>query len=408
MTHRRGRYVPIVEVLGATIGFPDEMPLDQIQGVISEKVNNVKAFSNFVSRPDYHPGLSWEQIKEMGLSDLDLAAIMTSPVPVLGGVTDVLALADHERRGDDVAWWEWALSGVGLGVEAGAASAIFAGIKAANGNTKALGTAKDMAMDGLSRDEIWKKTGWFEDVDGHWKFEINDQGLSLKPSGDRGLSPAGGPSDIPLDINKHLTHDELLKQYPDISEGGLTYQNNVSESGSYTKPGRFGERYTISAAENVHGKHDSFKGEVDYGDPSFANPEGTRSVMAHELQHGVQQREGFGLGGNPDEFHAPKDAALARVRFLNQELSSLAKEMDKVDGKAYDSLKSQYDAAMSEKLSIWDETTKNPYQQYLRLSGEAESRNVQTRIDMTDAERRAKPPWTTLDVPESELTVKKQ
>jgi len=352
MIGSRGRFVPIVEVLGATIGFPDEMPLDQIQGVIGEKVHNVKAFSNFVSRTDYHPGLSWGQIKEMGVSDLDIAAIMSSPVPVLGGLVDVAALADHERRGDDVAWWEWALSVVGLGAEAGAGLAIFAGIKAANGNTNALGTAKDMAMDGLSRDDIWKETGWFEDVDGKWKFEIDDSGLGVAPSGDRGLGPASGPSAIPVDINKHLTHEELLRQYPDISKSGLTYTDDVTEAGSYTKPGRFSERFTISAGENTHGKHDSFKGEMDYGEPSFVNPEGTRSVMAHELQHGIQQREKFASGGSASEFSV------------------------------------------------------DPHQQYLNLAGEAEARNVQTRLGMTPKERAATPPWETLDVPEDALSVR--
>ena len=35
---------------------------------------------------------------------------------------------------------------------------------------------------------------------------------------------------------------------------------------------------------------------------------------------------------------------------------------------------------------------------YKRLAGEAEARNVQTRMGFNPAERMAKPPWTTLDV----------
>jgi hypothetical protein len=432
MIGSRGRFVPIVEVLGATIGFPDEMPLDQIQGVIGEKVHNVKAFSNFVSRTDYHPGLSWGQIKEMGVSDLDIAAIMSSPVPVLGGLVDVAALADHERRGDDVAWWEWALSVVGLGAEAGAGLAIFAGIKAANGNTNALGTAKDMAMDGLSRDDIWKETGWFEDVDGKWKFEIDDSGLGVAPSGDRGLGPASGPSAIPVDINKHLTHEELLRQYPDISKSGLTYTDDVTEAGSYTKPGRFSERFTISAGENTHGKHDSFKGEMDYGEPSFVNPEVTRSVMAHELQHGIQQREKFASGGSASEFSVvPSTELMKEFGKIHDDLtSSLAKELQAANGDFKKILKirknadpdqyerinnhlhlagtTNFDDAKSYFIKTETEQLKrlSPHQQYLNLAGEAEARNVQTRMNMTAAERAAIPPWETLDVPESDLVVR--
>ena len=47
------------------------------------------------------------------------------------------------------------------------------------------------------------------------------------------------------------------------------------------------------------------------------------------------------------------------------------------------------------------------YKIYKRLAGEAEARNVQTRKDMTMDQRRAKPPWKTLDVPEDELIFRK-
>ena len=47
-----------------------------------------------------------------------------------------------------------------------------------------------------------------------------------------------------------------------------------------------------------------------------------------------------------------------------------------------------------------------PFDQYQRLAGEAEARNVQTRMNMSMDERRATPPWKTLDVPESELIVR--
>lgn len=49
----------------------------------------------------------------------------------------------------------------------------------------------------------------------------------------------------------------------------------------------------------------------------------------------------------------------------------------------------------------------DPYAQYKRLAGEVEARNVQKRMNMTPEERRATPPWETLDVPESELIYRK-
>ena len=47
---------------------------------------------------------------------------------------------------------------------------IFAGVKAKGADLKQMEAAQELANRGLSRDEIWSKTGWFEDVDGKWKF----------------------------------------------------------------------------------------------------------------------------------------------------------------------------------------------------------------------------------------------
>jgi hypothetical protein len=81
------------------------------------------------------------------------------------------------------------------------------------------------------------------------------------------------------------------------------------------------------------------------------NPE-ARSGFIHEAQHLVQREEGFPTGGNPGMF--------------------------------------KYDPAS--KLT--------PYEQYKRLAGEVEARNVQSRIDMTPEQRKATHPWETQDVPD--------
>jgi hypothetical protein len=46
------------------------------------------------------------------------------------------------------------------------------------------------------------------------------------------------------------------------------------------------------------------------------------------------------------------------------------------------------------------------FKAYRRTAGETEARNVQTRMDMTAAERRAKAPWTTQDVPDDQQIVR--
>jgi hypothetical protein len=55
---------------------------------------------------------------------------------------------------------------------------------------------------------------------------------------------------------------------------------------------------------------------------------------------------------------------------------------------------------------IADFESLEPYEQYKRLAGEVEARNVQARMNMTPAERRAKAPWLTEDVPRSQQIVR--
>ena len=93
-----------------------------------------------------------------------------------------------------------------------------------------------------------------------------------------------------------------------------------------------------------------------------------RSSTLHELQHAIQQREGFEQGGSMSSF-----------------------------GKYGVTVK---DPDTGKKL------TKR--ESYMRLLGEAEARNVQTRRDFTDQQRKDMPPWTTLDRPESKLYTRGQ
>lgn len=94
---------------------------------------------------------------------------------------------------------------------------------------------------------------------------------------------------------------------------------------------------------------------IPSADPNFApylevqgpTSQDARSIALHERQHDIQGREGFANGG---QLTGPED--------------------------------------------------------YRRLAGEVEARNVQSRMNMTAAERRAKAPWLTQDVPDDQQIVR--
>ena len=90
-----------------------------------------------------------------------------------------------------------------------------------------------------------------------------------------------------------------------------------------------------------------------------------RSVALHELQHAIQQREGFEKGGDPSDFQG------ARL------------PINPKTGKRY-----------------------TPYELYRDLVGETEARLVQERRDMTPEERQATPPYSQVD--ESKMFTRKE
>ena len=208
----------------------------------------------------------------------------------------------------------------------------------------------------------------------------------------------------------------------------------------YRDPNEYGftDVFSHPEAENAYdlsgvGYHvtdDMGIGEGAY-DPSLdkiylgqgASKDSARSTMIHELQHGIQEREGFAGGGNVNipladsaiaylpEWHGRKEVReLMDDGMTKQEIIDLYDGLpEQADvGKYFDELASGGDLEDFDlnriDLVISDLTKKSDAERYYRsLAGEAESRNVETRKDWTMDQRRQTPPWASLDVPEDEL-----
>lgn len=195
---------------------------------------------------------------------------------------------------------------------------IFAGPMAKTADQAALAKAQEMAESGVGRDSIHAQTGWFQGVDGKWRFEIDDTGAQLT-----GFQKGKSSRFTGLD------HPDLEAAYGRLAPVHGLYAPGLPETGSYQSM------------------------RVPYVAAQGRNPQSAKSVTLHEFQHGAQDAEGFATGGNPRQFSSQPD----------------------------------------------------PYGTYRRLAGEVEARNVQSRMNMTAAERRAKAPWLTQDVPDDQQIV---
>lgn len=210
----------------------------------------------------------------------------------------------------------------------------------------------------------------------------------------------------------------------------------VDNIGEWTKPSyaeEYAKKYGISASEaaadiaedldviteNIK-KAQSYGGKIEL----YAS---TPSVMTHELQHGVQKIEGHSPGGSQLD-QSSYDKWMHNKEFYRAELggirSKMSKEpeytrlqMDAARAKDIDSARAAavkvkefensypgYADAAGEFNRAVEYTKYTPHEKYLRIGGEAEARNAQTRMDYSPEKRRQTPPWETLDVPESEIS----
>ncbi|MCR2099692.1 LPD23 domain-containing protein, partial [Campylobacter upsaliensis] len=156
---------------------------------------------------------------------------------------------------------------------------IFAGEKALFNEAYAphkarLKKAKELENKGADEIEIWEKTGWYKDKDDKWKFEISQRGgefdyQSLKKQSDY------YQQSLPL---AEFLHDEKLYQaYPELMD--------LKILAAYDD----GRLY-----KDIKGKYNS-----DYiflNTKHLTSDEKAKSTLYHEIQHAIQDIEGFGFG----------------------------------------------------------------------------------------------------------------
>ena len=153
----------------------------------------------------------------------------------------------------------------------------FAGEKAITANVGKLDQAKAMLENGADEVEIWQKTGWFKDKDEAWKFEIGDSKARLNPNFKSGEK-----------LGELLEHEELFKAYPELKDISV---KKINDEG--------GEKL---------GYYDPNKKEI------AINNIGDKSTLMHEVQHAIQEIEGFakGSGAKGENYRLSHGEAEAR------------------------------------------------------------------------------------------------
>ena len=316
---------------------------------------------------------------------------------------------------------------------------IFAGAKAKTADLGALATAQDLAAKGADKTAIWNQTGWFTGADGAWRYEIPDNQAFVKGAAENSASQIANRWGNTIGGGYGggaVVHPDLVAAYPEVAD---TRFGGLSEAGGTR--GQFIRPDMLSTETNpLVQVSNALRGDA------------LQSTTLHELQHGVQDTENFAGGYNPVE--AAKDVAQARYN-----LSELTQSKTRLEDQAYDkassiigranngdvdasnfvneahtkyagmlgelsddnpfgidqqgSVKAQllendpiYQNKVNAYQNAWKLARLDPEDVYKQTAGEVEARNVQSRMNMTPAQRQATPPWVTQDTPNEQQIIR--
>jgi hypothetical protein len=265
---------------------------------------------------------------------------------------------------------------------------IFVGENAKTWNKEAAKTAVEMEKVGAKPEDIWSVTGTFRGPEGKLRQEISDKYSTIKGVGnfedvimkayDRGVERTRGTGQreywqpYKTTVDDVLFHHNLSEAYPEL----MKIESQLTPTGSGSKG-----QLMLTDKDLIMQIRPDLQGKK------------AESTMLHELQHGVQEKEGFAKGGSVEGV----------VKEANKEAEAIAKKLNKMP---YGS--PQYEETYKKFLEKRQNITVDQAQgMYKRLAGEAEARAVQSRMLMTDDERRAKFPYQSYDVPINELIVKR-
>lgn len=278
-----------------------------------------------------------------------------------------------------------------------------------------LEVAEDMEKAGKDSQTIWEATGWERGADGKWRNEIPDakqrEGVSLKKT-----NVAGEVIDAP----------ELFASYPGLKAITIDLVKSAS-AGAFNKDEK---RITLDKDYNTR-KEDG---------RTVLNENGIQTIL-HELQHAIQETEGFARGGNNKEMERQfyKDSMKAQPdetlfawlvsRFQGSRMIMLMGRRRIIDAmEKYDDSKlnlsekktfrnildrlmgmdeTQFKSFVLDASQIVKKAKKAGNVGYNNLAGEVEARNVERRSRiLPEKDRKNYPPEITEDVSRSEQIIR--
>lgn len=230
-----------------------------------------------------------------------------------------------------------------------------------------LSVARKMEEEKKDAKAIKMATGWERGADGKWRYEMPDAkikdtidvggGQIVKRYEDDMLWNGGK-------LSNAIDAPELFKAYPQLKDVRIdtdAIMNDMPSNGEYNS-----KTNTIT----IHAD------ELKY----------MNGILNHEIQHAIQDIEGFAKGGSPR-------LVRGEVKKKFNEVTKQIKQL-RAEGK-----EDEAKALIEQNRGLYNAYTKNDdFNSYKSLAGEVEARNVSARLNMTPEERRKTLAESTEDV----------
>lgn len=229
--------------------------------------------------------------------------------------------------------------------------------------------AKELDKQGRYTEITRRETGWFKGADNLWRYEISDkdaelinENIAYTPTDERYSDYYGKLRDFNSRLSElvkqkdegKLTKELFEEEYNSVMKERSRFVSeaddyHVRRNRNYTKLGRILKHDKLYKAypelkdltvELIDGGQ-TFGGRFTYD--AIQIPEDTlkstelKSVLMHEIQHYIQDKEGFAMGGNPESVMAVIRKVLKDIDNSPEERKrkELVKELDEMYKKLF-------------------------------------------------------------------------
>ena len=282
-----------------------EIEAEVVARIIEQQIDNAKFWSRFRQHKGIRGAIDFirelgSRMKRHGTKDAKAAATVAEELADAVWAS-VQGIAKRTREG------------VNARGQSGGTRYSFAGVKAKTADRTLLAQAKERIANREDSDTVRRDTGWFKGYDGKWRFEIDDSEIEIAFNGKYSRDPdirryaelvekvyfldsateqeqkelvtldkkLEGKKITPNKLGDMIKHPTLFESYPQLADLDIYFHDGNTDQASY---------------------HPGFK-EIAVPKRLKMDAKKFKKTLLHEIQHAVQDIEGFASGSNPDMFN---------------------------------------------------------------------------------------------------------